>query len=353
MTAGGLEASVGLRAGALTIDVDLAVPAGEVVAVVGPNGAGKSTLLRVLAGLEALDRGRVLLDSTVLDDVAGGAHVAPEQRRVSLCFQDGLLFPHLNVVDNVAYGLRRRGASRAAAHRSADEWLRRLGLGSRSHSRPSELSGGESQRVALARALATDPRLLLLDEPLSALDVSTRVEIRRVLREQLEASTAATVLVTHDPVEAMVLAGHLVVVEDGRVVQRGTPEEIAARPRSSYVAEFVGLNLFRGQAKGARIELDGPGSLVVPGANSGQVFAAVHPRAVTLYRREPEGTPRNVWKGVVDEVDREGDRARVRVAGPVPIVAEITTAAVADLNLAPGLEIWVTVKATEVTVYPA
>jgi molybdate transport system ATP-binding protein len=353
MTAGGLEASVGLRAGTLDIEIGLRVGAGEVVAVVGPNGAGKTTLLRALAGLEALDRGRVELDGTVLDDVASGTHVPPERRQVSLSFQDCLLFPHLNVVENVAYGLRQRGTSRAIAHEAAGGWLERMGLGNRLRSRPSELSGGESQRVALARALATDPRLLLLDEPLSALDVSTRAEIRRVLRTELEASTAATVIVTHNPVEAMTLADRLVVVENGGVIQHGAPAEIAARPRSRYVAEFVGLNLFRGRSDGDRIDVEEGGWLIVPGTTSGEVFAAVHPRAVTLYRTEPDGSPRNIWKGIVDDVDLEGDRARVRVAGSVPIISEITLAAATELEVAPGLQVWVAVKATEVSVYLA
>jgi molybdate transport system ATP-binding protein len=207
--------------------------------------------------------------------------------------------------------------------------------------------------VALARALATRPRLLLLDEPLAALDASTRQETRRELRRQLESYDGVRVLVTHDPLEAGSLADRLVVVEDGRVVQSGTPAEISARPRSRYVADLVGLNLLRGTGAGDHVDLPGGAVLVAPGAGRGDVLAVVHPRAVALHRRPPDGTPRNVWPGVAGSLDREGDRVRVLVAGPVPIVAEVTAAAVDDLRLAEGGDVWVSVKATEVTVYPA
>lgn len=228
-----------------------------------------------------------------------------------------------------------------------------MNLGERVGARPSELSGGEAQRVALARALVTEPTLLLLDEPLAALDATTRVEMRRLLTGYLHEFTGATVVVTHDPVEAMALAGRLVVLEDGRVVQSGTPTEVRERPRSRYVADLVGVNLFRGRAGGGRVEMGSGVSLAVPDAGSGDVLAVVHPRAVALHRRPPEGTPRNVWQGVAEGLDREGDRARVRVGGPLPVVAEVTAAAVDELGLAGGGTVWVSVEATEITVFPA
>ena len=323
------------------------------MAVVGPNGAGKSTLLRALAGIQRLDSGRVVLDGRVLDDTGTGEHVPAEARPIALVFQDDLLFPHLGALDNVAFGLRSRGTCRTEANRAAAGWLDRLGLADQARSKPSQLSGGQAQRVALARALATEPRLLLLDEPLAALDASTRLETRRELRRQLESYGGVRVLVTHDPLEAGSLAERLVVVEDGRVVQAGTPAEISARPRSRYVADLVGVNLLRGTGAGDRVDLPGGAVLVAPGAGQGEVLAVVHPRAVSLHRRPPDGTPRNVWPGVVGDLDREGDRVRVLVGGPVPLVAEVTPAAVDELHLADGGDVWVSVKATEVIVYPA
>ncbi|MFP5317664.1 MAG: ABC transporter ATP-binding protein [Acidimicrobiia bacterium] len=351
---GRLTATVGLTRGTLRLDVCLDLPMGTTVAVLGPNGAGKTTLLRALAGLQPLERGAVALGGDVLEDVATGACRPPEDRPIGVVFQDYLLFPHLSALDNVAFGLRSRGVARAEARRRAGEWLERVGLGDRLTSKPRELSGGQAQRVALARALATDPRLLLLDEPLSALDASTRLEVRRELRRHLASFPGVRLVVTHDPLEAIALADVLVVLEDGRVVQTGAPADVTARPRSRYVAELVGVNLWRAHAEGDRVDLPGGGRLQAPAAGSGgDVFALVHPRAVSLHRREPEGTPRNVWKGSAESLDLEGERVRVRVGGPIPIVAEVTPAAVADLRLADGGEVWVSVKAAEIEVYPA
>jgi molybdate transport system ATP-binding protein len=288
-----------------------------------------------------------------LDDTGAGAHVATEQRPIGFVFQDYLLFPHLSALENVAFGLRARGLARAEARRRAAVWLERVGLAGYTGSRPRALSGGQAQRVALARAMVSDPRLLLLDEPLAALDAASRTEVRRDLRRHLASFDGTRLLVTHDPLEAMALADRLVVLEGGRVTQTGTPGQVSARPRSRYVAELVGVNLFHGRATGAVVELDGGAILVAAGDHHGEVFAAVHPHAVALHRRAPEGTPRNVWTGTVDTLDIAGDRVRVRVTGPVPIVAEVTPAAASELHLADGGPVWATMKATEVTVYPA
>jgi molybdate transport system ATP-binding protein len=348
-----LQAELGLALGRLELEVELAVGTGELVVLLGPNGAGKTTLLRALAGLVALDHGRVVLDGEVLDDTGSGAHLATERRPIGFVFQDYLLFPHLSALENVAFGLRARGLARAEAHRRAAVWLERVGLAGYTGSRPRALSGGQAQRVALARAMVSDPRLLLLDEPLAALDAATRTEVRRDLRRHLASFDGTRLLVTHDPLEAIALADRLVVLEGGRVTQTGTPDQVSAQPRSRYVAELVGVNLFRGRATGAALELDGGGILVAAGDHHGEVFAAVHPHAVALHRRAPEGTPRNVWAGTADTIDIVGDRVRVRVTGRVPIVAEITPAAASELHLADGGPVWATVKATEVTVYPA
>jgi molybdate transport system ATP-binding protein len=349
-----LDADVRLALGALDLDARLEVGAGEVVALVGPNGAGKTTLLRALAGLLPLGGGHVRLDGVVLDDVAAGRHVPTEARPVGVVFQDYLLFPHLSALDNVAFGLRCRGRSKADARAAARSWLGRVGLGAQAGQRPAALSGGQAQRVALARALAVEPRLLLLDEPLAALDAATRIEVRTELRRHLAGFDGARLLVTHDPVDAMVLADRLVVLEHGRVVQSGTPAEISRHPRSAYVASLVGVNLFRGRRRGAtRVELEAGGHLEVPAGADGDVFVAVRPSAVALFRTRPDGTPRNVWPGAVAGLDVEGARVRVAVDASPAIVAEVTPAAVAELDLHDRAPVWVAVKATEVDVYPA
>ena len=349
-----LVATLGLELDRFTLhDVPLRVRGGETIALLGPNGSGKTTMLRALMGLLPLTRGQVVLDDVVLDDPNGDRWVPPEQRRVGTVFQDLLLFPHLSASENVAFGLRARGARARDARSRALDWLERLGVSGLAAARPRMLSGGQAQRVALARALATEPRLLLLDEPLTALDASTRPEIRRELARHLNGYDGAAVVVTHDPVEAMALADRIVVVEDGRVTQEGTPTEVREQPRTRYVADVVGLNLYRGTGSADGLVLDGGAHLVSAQRLIGPAFAVVHPRAVALHGREPEGTPRNVWHGTVRHVDPEGDRVRVHVDAPVPITAEVTPGAVADLALAQGDAVWVSVKATEVTLYPA
>lgn len=304
-------------------------------------------------GLVDVDRGRVVLDDVVLDDSAAGTWVPPDKRRIGAVFQDGILFPHLNVLDNVAFGPRSRGVRPRDARRLASEWLERLDLSDLAHAKPRSLSGGQSQRVALARALATEPRLLVLDEPLTALDASTRPEVRRELARHLDTFDGAALVVTHDPIEAMALADRIIVIEDGRVTQEGTPPEVREQPRTRYVADVAGVNLFRGDAGSDGLVIEDGGLLVSAQRLDGPAFAVVHPRAVSLHARQPEGTPRNVWQGVVRHVDPEGDRARVHVDAPVPITAEITAGACNELALREGTPVWVSVKATEVSLYPA
>lgn len=340
-----LRADVHVERGDLVLDVTLAADAGETVVVVGPNGAGKTTLLRALAGLLPV-RGEILLDGR---DIAG---TPAEDRSTGYVFQDHVLFPHLTARENVAFGLRCRGARRRDARATADRWLARVGLTGLEASRPSQLSGGQSQRVALARALATSPRLLLLDEPLSALDATTRAVTRRDLARHLAEHDGVRIVVTHDPVDAAALGDRIVVLEDGRVVQDGTADEIRTRPRSRYVADLIGVNLFSGHARGGVVRV-GDATLVTADELDGDVFALVAPHAVALHRARPEGTPRNVWRGRVATLDLEGSRVRVTVDGPLSLSADVTPAAVADLALEPGVEVWASVKATEVEVYRA
>jgi len=348
-----LQAQLQARVGSFDLDVDLSIAPGEVVALLGPNGAGKTSVLRALAGLLTIDAGRIALDGIVLDEPANAIRMPVEQRPIGVVFQDYLLFPHLSVLENVAFGLRSRGVGRTTATARARSWLDRVGLGPAANRKPGSLSGGQAQRVALVRALATDPALLLLDEPMAALDVSTRVELRRELRQHLESFRGVRLLVTHDPVEAMAMADRLIVLEHGRVLQTGSPAEVTQRPRSRYVADLVGVNLFRGTARQNVITITGGGSLTAVGVTDGDVFAVVHPRTVALYRARPDGTPRNVWEGRATDLDLQGDRVRVRLQGSPSIVAEVTPAAVRELGLDRGDQVWIGVKATEVIVYPA
>jgi molybdate transport system ATP-binding protein len=348
-----LDAHVLARRGGFELDAALQAGSGEVVAVLGPNGAGKSTLLRALAGLAPLSGGHVRLGRRVLDDVAAGIRTAPERRRVGVVFQDYLLFPHLSALDNVAYGLRAQGLRRAAARRAAAPWLDRVGLAEQAGLRPGQLSGGQAQRVALARALVLGPELLLLDEPLAALDAGTRLSLRTGLRRHLTSYGGPAIVVTHDAVEAMVLADRLVVLERGRIVQQGEPADVARHPRTDYVASLVGVNLYRGRAQAGRVALDGGGTLVVADpAAAGPVHVALRPSAVALHRQRPTaGSPRNTWAGAVSGLESVGDRVRVSITGSPSVFADITPAAAAELGLAAAEEVWMTVKASELVVY--
>ncbi|PTH89468.1 ABC transporter ATP-binding protein [Streptomyces sp. A244] len=343
----GLDARLVVDRGDFRLDVALTVAPGEVVALLGPNGAGKTTALRALAGLAPLSGGHLRLDGTGLD------RTPPEARPVGVVFQDYLLFPHLTALDNVAFGPRCHGATKAEARAQAAEWLDRLGLAAHSGVKPRRLSGGQAQRVALARALATRPRLLLLDEPLAALDARTRLEVRARLRRHLAEFEAVAVLVTHDPLDAMVLADRLVVVEHGRVVQEGTPADIARHPRTDYIARLVGLNLYRGEADGHTVRLAGGPPLTTTEVLYGPAFVAFPPSAVTLHRDRPSGSSaRNLWRCEVAGLETHGDQIRADLTGELPLAADLTTVAAAELGLHPGAEVWATVKATQTHAYP-
>jgi molybdate transport system ATP-binding protein len=349
-----LHADIQVELGDFHLDVSLDVDDGEVVALLGPNGAGKTTALRAIAGLQPLDAGRLELDGAVLDDPVADRFVPTAQRPVGVVFQDYLLFPRLSALDNVAFGLRARGLPKADARQQARGWLERLGLADHAAAKPRTLSGGQAQRVALARALATEPRLLLLDEPLAALDAGARRHVRSELRRHLASFAGGRLLVTHDPVDALVLADRLVIVEAGRVTQAGDPASVVARPASTYVAQLVGVNLLHGTATDAHIvRLAGGAELTVADpAPDGEVAVAIRPQAVALHRHQPEGSPRNSWKATVADVEPDHDRVRVTLAGPVPLTAEITPAALAELDVTPGATLWASVKAVDLTTYP-
>jgi molybdate transport system ATP-binding protein len=268
-----------------------------------------------------------------------------------MVFQDHLLFPHLTVTDNVAFGLRTRGVGKGPARAAAAGWLDRVGLGGLGDRRPGQLSGGQAQRAALARALVGQPRVLLLDEPLSALDARTRLTVRAELRRHLADFAGSTVLVTHDPVDAMALADRVVVVEDGRVVQEGAPAEVSRHPRTDYVARLVGLALLPGTGEGRSVRLEHGAVVAVADDAAGPVFAAVRPESVALYLERPAGSPRNVWPATLVGATPHGATVRCELTGEVPLIADVTATAFAELGLVPGARVWATVKASEVAVY--
>src|SRR5262249_15384315 len=306
-----LDADIQLRLSRLNLDTAFTVASGEVMALLGPNGSGKSTTLRALVGLLPLAGGRIVLDGTVLEDPAQRVKVPPEQRPIGLMFQDYLLFPHLSALENVAYGLRAQGIDKKAARDKASQTMARLGLDGLAEAKPGSMSGGQQQRVAIARPGATDRRRLLLAEPLAALDVSTKTDVRRLLREVLRQSEAANVLVTHDLLDAVALGDRMVVIQDGGIVQTGTPAEVTARPRSQYVADLAGVNLLRGTAHGMVLELDGGGQLTCAEPGTGPLLAVIAPAAVSVSRQRPEGNENNTWPGQISAVDLMGDRVRV------------------------------------------
>jgi len=364
----GLRADVKLRRGSLDLDVALDVAPGQVLAVLGPNGAGKTTLIRAIAGLAELDSGSVMVRDEVWEAPRDGVFVPPADRAVGLVYQDYRLFPHLTVLDNVAFGPRARGASRAESRRRAGLMIERLGLSETAARRPGEISGGQAQRVALARALAAEPSVLLLDEPMSALDARTRIEIRSVLREVLAQFRGPTVLVVHDPLEAMILADRILVVENGHAVQSGSPSAVARRPATEYVASLVGLNLYRGtlvDARSHRVDLVGGGSLIAAGRGptdtgisalgaGSAVLVAVRPASIAVHTHKPEhGSVRNVWAGRVVGLDLLADRVRLDVDGEIDAAVDITAAAMVDLGLTEGASVWLSVKATDVVAYAA
>ncbi|MFJ8298361.1 ABC transporter permease [Streptomyces sp. NPDC094447] len=327
----------------LTMDAE----PGTTIAVVGENGAGKTTLLRALLGLTPRAHAHLTLGD--LDVTA----LPPHKRQVAWVPQDGALFPHLNALANTAYGLRAHGIPKAQARTEARRWLDQLGVGHLAHRKPSQLSGGQAQRVALARALAARPRLLLLDEPLAALDQTTRAHVRHTLRRHLAGFGGVCLIVTHDPVEAVSLADRVLVLADGRTLQDAPPAEVTRHPRSPWVARMLGRNAWPCTATPAGLTLEGGGTLIAadPLPDGTQALAIIAPESVSLHREQPTGSPRNVWPGTVREITAVGSRLRILITSEKApdLIAEITPQAAADLALADGTAIWASLKATEIT----
>lgn len=334
------------RSDGFTLDLSLNIEPGETAVLLGPNGAGKSTAVMALAGLVPLAAGRISLGPVVFDDPTTDTFLPPDQRGVGVVFQDYLLFPHLTAAQNVAFGIRER-RSRSEL---AEAWIDRVGLAGLGARRPGDLSGGQAQRVALARALASEPRVLLLDEPLAALDARTRPEVRRTLVRHLEGFAGPRLVITHDPTEAFLLADSVHVIEAGRLTQSGSADDIRLRPRSRYAADLAGTNLLVGTARDGVVDVDGWTLHIADRDVSGPVTASIRPSAITVHLERPSGSPRNVWVTSIDLVEGLGDRIRLRTGAPIPLTVEVTKEAVAALGMARGAEVWVAIKATEIQV---
>lgn len=351
------EAAVRVR----HFNVSLTIAPAETVAIMGPNGAGKSTLLAVIAGLLHPDTGKAEVDGQVLFDLTEGSRTwtAPHHRGTALLAQEPLLFPHLSALENVAFGPRSAGVSRKEARETAREWLAAVDAGELASYLPAELSGGQAQRVAVARALAANPELLLLDEPMAALDIHAAPVIRRLLKHVLAGRRA--IIITHDVLDALMLADRVIILEGGRIVEEGPTREVLQRPRSRFAAGLAGLNLVAGT-----ITSEGPsmGSITTP---AGQVFAGEHgealvagrdgvavfpPSAVSVFLTEPHGSPRNSFAVTVAELEPHGDQIRVRAGESGGLSADVTPAASADLGLAPGMTVYFVIKAGAVSIYP-
>jgi molybdate transport system ATP-binding protein len=326
-----------------TLELELKVER-ETVALVGPSGAGKSSVLRAVAGLLRPERGKISLGDEVWLDRAARVDLPPERRSVGLVFQEYALFPHLTVRENIAFGGKER----------VNELLERLRIEHLGSARPDDLSGGERQRVALARALARNPGVLLLDEPLSALDAHTRSAVRSELEILLRELALPTVLVTHDFEDAIALASRVGVMVDGRVLQVGSPTELISAPVDPFVASFTGANLVRGVAAPGldgltEVALESGGVAYSTDAEFGRVGVAVYPWEISIGREPPGDSAVNHLRAPIASLVTLGNRARVRVG---PFTAEVTAASVGRLGLAEGEIVVASFKATATRLLP-
>ena len=354
-----LALQVGKQLGAFALEVHVEAGDRSTTVLVGQSGSGKTTLLKLLAGLLAPDRGHIEVDGEVWFDRDSAQDLQACERAVGYVAQDYALFPHLTAAENVGFGLgAQRVPARATASRVAAA-LERLGVGALAPRRPHELSGGQQQRVAIARAIVLEPRVLLLDEPLSALDVQTRRAIRGELRRLLAELPCSTLYVTHSPAEALAFGERITVLEAGRVTQQGSRDDLMRHPRSSYVAEFLGVNFLRGSLAAdtrepvARIAHSQGELYVTDDGAEGDTAVVVHPREITLSLEAPGGTARNVFAGAIEEIVPEppaGELVRVSLATAPPLIAEVTRQAIDSLGLRPGMRVYASFKAAGVVV---
>ncbi|MEE2522357.1 ATP-binding cassette domain-containing protein [Pseudarthrobacter sp. J75] len=354
-----VEATVRTR----DFDVRLAIAPGETVAVMGPNGAGKSTLLGVIAGLLKPDSGTAESAGRTLFKLDGGPHhwEPPHRRGTVLLAQEALLFPHLSVLENTAFAPRSAGVPAAKARETARHWLAAVDALDLAARKPGELSGGQAQRVAVARALAAEPDLLLLDEPLAALDITSAPLLRRLLKKVLAGRGA--IIVTHDVLDALMLADRVVILDGGRIVEEGRVREVLDQPRSRFAAGLSGVNFVTGTLiptglrAGDGLEFFGhqeagfpAGSPAASGADGVAVFP---PSAVSVFVEPAHGSPRNSFPVTVAHLEPHGDQIRVRAAGAHQLAADVTPQAAAELGLAPGMTVYFVVKAGSIAIYPA
>jgi molybdate transport system ATP-binding protein len=352
-----LQVEIQTRLGELELDIRLQVADGQTLALAGPSGAGKTSILRVIAGLLRPDAGVVSCGDRVWLDTAQGLNVPPEERGCGYVFQDYALFGHLRAWQNVAYGLR--GVPRGGRRERAVELLDRFGAAALADARPATLSGGERQRVALARALAREPRVLLLDEPLSALDARTRAHAGRELAAIVSDLGVPTVIVTHDFMEAALIGGTIGVIDGGRIVQLGDAAALAAEPGSPFVADFTGANVLRGRAAAGPngvtlVELEGGGRIASVDTAEGPVAASVFPWEITIERGTgaQEDSAQNRLAVEVTSVTTVGNRVRVGLACPQPLTAEITGQSTQRLGVEPGARVTATWKAAATRLLP-
>jgi molybdate transport system ATP-binding protein len=355
-----LAATLDRRLGSFRLEVTLQVPAASTLVLVGESGSGKTTTLRLLAGLLEPDAGRIALEGAIWYDTSSGIDLPAPDRAVGWVPQDYALFPHLSVAENVAFGLRADGIAPREVKKRVARALERFGLASVAARRPSQISGGQQQRTALARALVLEPPLLLLDEPLAALDLATRRAVRGELKSLLEGLPCVTLFVTHSPMEALVFGDRIAVLEEGRISQEGPREDLLRHPRSGYVAELMGLNLFRGRVitrePGGmiRVATEGGALTAVDPGGGDELMLVVDPREVTLHLEPPGGSAQNLLHGTIAEIVPQpplGDRLRVVLDSHPPLVAEITPRAAAALGLTPGMEVIAAFKASGVRAY--
>ncbi len=360
--------------------LELEAKQGQTTVLLGESGAGKSTVLRHVAGLLTPRKGHISLGNAVYFDSGRGINVPPQERPFGYVFQDYSLFPHLSVFENVAFGLRAQYLPRSLVRQRVGEALEQVHLPGLEQRRPAQLSGGQQQRVAIARALALQPHLLLLDEPLSALDVQTRREVRQELRHILAEVETTTLLVTHTYLEALLFGQQILVLEDGRVLQRGGQRELLEHPRSSYVAELIGVNFFQGHV----VRYETPNVCVMQVHNGAQIvqivatlqdgarpkdgeeaFVVVEPRSITLYPTLPDSSARNTFRGEISQLLRVASTShpsngenegvfRVTIlvdTSMPPLTAEVTEASVTRLGLHEGSIVYASFKATEARMY--
>lgn len=341
------------------VEFDVCVDDGEVLAVLGPNGVGKSTLLQLIAGLLRPDEGQIMLGQRAITETATGTFVPAHARGVAMLSQQPMLFPHMSVAANVAYAPSCKGASRRAARAASQRWLEAVGATELAHRRPAQLSGGQAQRVAIARALAAEPEVLLLDEPMAALDVTAAPALRRLLRGILTGPDRTAVMVTHDLLDALAIADTVAVIEDGRVVEYGPARTVLTAPRSDFAARFAGINLVSGTVVDpgqVRTTWDAVFSGVGDVPPGSSAIALFRPAAVAVHLDRPHGSPRNAIPVVIAELDMHGTVVRVRGAeqpdGGTGLSADITAAAATDLDLEPGMTVYFVVKTQEVQLLP-